>query len=1161
MKASEILAAPFNWVKSQFPKLNSSQQKLQAALVGHDPTAGYQGLPNYPYATIVNSIPPYTLFDGKMMLDTDPVVEFGLNIRNAALSVAEVEITAKNEQVKKWLDDQWRVIWELNRGKILATKKWGFNGLQPTYKMNPATRMIEIEGLKDFAPEDMKALRNKKSGNPCGFKVRGRELYGPRALWLTFNAEYGSPYGKGVLRRMWPPWFKKWMPHGAEKLTQLRMIKDAYIGDIFWYPPNMNLTINGQEVPWRDVLRQQGENRLSGGALTMPMLIDNNGKDLTRYTPPQHIPGATDIFQWRESIDEDILRAADIPIEVVKASETGSGYSGRSIPFMVLLSVCNEELTCYVQAIEQLLRDVAWLNWGSDPDFELRPKSLVESFAQDASGSPMGGGAIGGQPGQGGNGQPGGMQGGGAMTGAMQPGGRMAGGGQRFAEGETEPTIHQFSSTQFNLPGELAFQLRQVGDRINFDDLAEDGRELNPHITVKYGLHTNDAEEVRRAVQDSAPIAVTFGKTSTFPGSEHDVVKIEIESQGLRDLNAAISEKLHCTDTYPDYKPHCTIAYVKPGMGETYAAALNDLQGKVAVFDRLIFSDKTGTHTSIPLLGTSTRFEEPAPSSQDDITAIGTAAARARIRAAADAIRALLDDPQKKTAELTDPFNPLGTFDSFALLTDIETLIESLSRGISSDLQASMLAGQLSGAAEVAVSVPPALTPPAAPVGPPGIPPAPPTLAALFPDEPPPDLFFPVLDDAVQVLESSEVFTSNDYRQVAEEVRRGAFGITSDLEAKAVADVRDILQENIAKGANLEEFTEAVVARLEVEGPLSEAHIETIFRTNVNAAFSNGANKSLEQPMVSDAFPYRAYFATTDQRVRPEHAAMERHGLNGTNIYRADDPTWFKFRPPFDYNCRCSWTPVSVEQAARRGVQEAQAWWERARMVRDEQFNGEGRIVEYLNRTAPSEREWVAPPPFEPSPEFARFTEDFEQKHPRNEDGEFVEKNKAVSAEARRLANQRNKHSKEKFAAKVAQSARELGVTPEELMEAIVGKGKEDADKRNAIKAAAAKNMAKEQAEDKETEAIVSDVESQLLSAGWKLEYKSESGSKYYVAPNGIKLRLSNHVVPLTSERIDTRQGSHPWEHDWAVDSLRVAKGLKNDLPAIIESGRPKAEE
>jgi SPP1 gp7 family putative phage head morphogenesis protein len=987
MKASEILAAPFNWVKSQFPKLNSSQQKLQAALVGHDPTAGYQGLPNYPYATIVNSIPPYTLFDGKMMLDTDPVVEFGLNIRNAALSVAEVEITAKNEQVKKWLDDQWRVIWELNRGKILATKKWGFNGLQPTYKMNPATRMIEIEGLKDFAPEDMKALRNKKSGNPCGFKVRGRELYGPRALWLTFNAEYGSPYGKGVLRRMWPPWFKKWMPHGAEKLTQLRMIKDAYIGDIFWYPPNMNLTINGQEVPWRDVLRQQGENRLSGGALTMPMLIDNNGKDLTRYTPPQHIPGATDIFQWRESIDEDILRAADIPIEVVKASETGSGYSGRSIPFMVLLSVCNEELTCYVQAIEQLLRDVAWLNWGSDPDFELRPKSLVESFAQDASGSPMGGGAIGGQPGQGGNGQPGGMQGGGAMTGAMQPGGRMAGGGGQA------------------------------------------------------------------------------------------------------------------------------------------------------------------------------RFEEPSPSSQDDITAIGTAAARSRIRAAADAIRALVNDPQKKTAELTDPFNPLGTFDSFALLTDIETLIESLSRGISSDLQASMLAGQLSGAAEVAVSVPPALTPPAAPVGPPGIPPAPPTLAALFPDEPPPDLFFPVLDDAVQVLESSEVFTSNDYRQVAEEVRRGAFGITSDLEAKAVADVRDILQENIAKGANLEEFTEAVVARLEVEGPLSEAHIETIFRTNVNAAFSNGANKSLEQPMVSDAFPYRAYFATTDQRVRPEHAAMERHGLNGTNIYRADDPTWFKFRPPFDYNCRCSWTPVSVEQAARRGVQEAQAWWERARMVRDEQFNGEGRIVEYLNRTAPSEREWVAPPPFEPSPEFARFTEDFEQKHPRNEDGEFVEKNKAVSAEARRLANQRNKHSKEKFAAKVAQSARELGVTPEELMEAIVGKGKEDADKRNAIKAAAAKNMAKEQAEDKETEAIVSDVESQLLSAGWKLEYKSESGSKYYVAPNGIKLRLSNHVVPLTSERIDTRQGSHPWEHDWAVDSLRVAKGLKNDLPAIIESGRPKAEE
>lgn len=960
MEISKLFNAPFDWAKRQVGRMSIGRQELKTKLVTRDPTRGYRPQRFFHAELLVNNLPLYTLWSGRLMTNSDPLVTFALNVRDAALSVAEIDIRAKDERLKQWLAEQWHVLWEIEGTKIRATKRWGFAGIQPIYKMNKATGLIEIERLKDFAPEDVRPL--EADGELCGFRVKDRRLFGPEALWLTFGEEYGNPFGRGCLRRMYPYWYIKWMDHGAEKLVQERMMKDAYIGDIFWYPENMAAEMpDGTQVSFRDLFRSLGENRMTGGSLTLPKIYDTDGRELTGYTPPQSVAGSTDLFQWVDVVNEQIMRGADVPIEVVKASETGSGYSGRSIPFMVLLAVCNSEFVDYVRAVEKLLREVAWLNFGGDPDFELRPKSLVESFAKDASGSPMGGGAIGGQPGQAGGAgagaaQPrGGMQGGGQPTGAMQPGGGQV---ARFEE------LHSYSSTQFNLPGELAFQVLLMSERIAHDDLAEDGRELNPHITVKYGLHTNDAEEVRKVVQDSAPIAVTLGKTSTFPGSEYDVVKIEIESQGLRDLNAAISEKLHCTDTYPEYKPHCTIAYVKPGMGETYAAALNDLQGKVAVFDRLIFSDKSRVHTSIPLMGRSVRFEEPSPSSRDDITALGTAAARQRIRATADAIRELA---QKKTTDLAA--NSPQVLD---LIDDIETLIESLSRGISSDLQASMFAGQLSGAAEVVVSVPPALTPPAAPVGPPRppVPPAPTSLDALFPDDPPPRVTFPVVDDAVEVLTQAEVFTSNDYRQVAEQVRQGAFGITSDLQEKAVADVRDILAENIAKGANLEDFTEAVVSRLEAEGPLSESHIETIFRTNVNAAFSNGANKSLEQPMVVDAFPYRAYFATTDQRVREEHAALEKLGLNGTNIYRADDPTWRQFRPPWSWNCRCSWTPVSVEQAARRGVSEAQAWWERARSMRDEV--GEGRIVEYLNRTAPSEREWVAPPPFEPSPEFRR---------------------------------------------------------------------------------------------------------------------------------------------------------------------------------------------
>jgi 2'-5' RNA ligase len=605
MNANELLGQTWTYVVSN---VDSGAQpvgrdKLRSALVNEDPTKGYHANRFYDSSVLVNQLPLYTLFTGRMMVDSDPIVEFAMNVRNAALMVAEVEITAKNGRVQQWLDAQWNTIWELNRRQIVATKKWGFAGIQPTYKFNPTTKLLDIDGLKDFAPEDVRALES--GGKQCGFRVRDRKLLGPRALWLTFNTEYGSPYGKGTLRRMYPPWYEKWMDRGAKKLIQQRMIKDAYVGDIFWTPFNMIIEMpDGTTIPWRDLARQIAENRMSGGAMVLPMFKDDKGNKLMEYEPPQNITGGTDTFAWKDSLDEDILRGADIPIEVIKASETGSGFSGRSIPFMVLLSVCTMEFVEYVKQVQELLRVVAWLNFGGDPDFEMKPKSLVESFAGDAAGSPMGGGAIGGQPGQAGGGQggqvpPQGQQG-------MPP---RIGQGQRFSEEIAEPEFHEFSSTQFNLPGELAFDLRRMADRIDHDDLAGDGRELNPHITIKYGLHTNDADDVRAVVEGEPPVAVTFGKTSVFAGAEHDVVKIEIESEALRRLNAHIASSLACTDTFPDYQPHCTVAYVKPGMGERYAAALNDLQGKVAIFDRLVFSGKTREHTSIPLMGAA-QFSE-----------------------------------------------------------------------------------------------------------------------------------------------------------------------------------------------------------------------------------------------------------------------------------------------------------------------------------------------------------------------------------------------------------------------------------------------------------------------------------------------------------------------------------------------------------------------
>ncbi len=380
-----------------------SRQEIKATVATTDPLADYENRrTSFWGELIIQGLPPWYLWIGRAMLDSDPLVRFAINVRNAALMPAEITVKAKNEMYAAWIQKQWDFLWNHHRSKFTSAKKYGFSALQAIWKLDERD-YLTLTDCKDYSPEDSKCLL--QDNRIVGMTVKSKKVFSPQALWMTFGSEFGNPYGTGILRRMYPAWFEKWMNHGAKKLLQLRMLKDAYIGDIFWYPPDQIVEIpDGQggvkSMPWRDVFREIGENRTSGNVLTLPLLLDSNGKELTRYTPPQDTGSASQIFEWNDLVDSKILQAADVPREVIEAAETGSGYSGRSIPFLTMLSVCNDELVEMVQCFRRLIEPVIWLNWGVEPDFEIIPSNLVETFSDDTQGSPMGGGAIGGQPGQ-----------------------------------------------------------------------------------------------------------------------------------------------------------------------------------------------------------------------------------------------------------------------------------------------------------------------------------------------------------------------------------------------------------------------------------------------------------------------------------------------------------------------------------------------------------------------------------------------------------------------------------------------------------------------------------------------------------------------------------------------------------------------------------------
>jgi hypothetical protein len=164
--------------------------------------------------------------------------------------------------------------------------------------------------------------------------------------------------------------------------------------------------------------------------------------------------------------------------------------------------------------------------------------------------------------------------------------------------------VHKFSSTQFNfMSGPLGQKIIAMANKIADEDLAEDGREKEPHVTVKYGLHTADAAKVRDVVSGFRPLTIRFGRSSLFPpkeGGVYVVVKVDIDSKELRLLNRLLGNCLECTDTHPTYKPHITLAYVKPGKGQKYVG-MKDLEGTEAQLRYLVFSSKDGQITNIDL--------------------------------------------------------------------------------------------------------------------------------------------------------------------------------------------------------------------------------------------------------------------------------------------------------------------------------------------------------------------------------------------------------------------------------------------------------------------------------------------------------------------------------------------------------------------------------
>lgn len=120
-------------------------------------------------------------------------------------------------------------------------------------------------------------------------------------------------------------------------------------------------------------------------------------------------------------------------------------------------------------------------------------------------------------------------------------------------------------------------------------DLPQYGNDINPfHITIKNGIHTKHTDEISNIIQDIEIIQVEIGKTSIFSNGEYDILKFDIYSEDLININKIIRNNISCTDMYLTYNPHITLAYLKEGKGNKYKDD-NVLHGLKLSFNKMFF--------------------------------------------------------------------------------------------------------------------------------------------------------------------------------------------------------------------------------------------------------------------------------------------------------------------------------------------------------------------------------------------------------------------------------------------------------------------------------------------------------------------------------------------------------------------------------------------
>jgi hypothetical protein len=414
----DATAAPMNGMNGTHAPAGDPGKIVE--MLAEPMTEGYK--PSLPIWAlyITDALPQIWLLRDIELMLIHPIVSNALEYFKSGISGAEfwggpnpdsaqdpkgLPICIENPDVDRFIREQCQLYWDRGVPHLQSGYEYGWQGCECIYKNDD---ILKWDGLREFSPRDTFILTQDE--HPVGVRVKGirgvrskgvvdlwmgSEDIPAKGLWYAHNPRWQQHYGRSQLMAAWRPWRRLAWKDAAETVTDMGVYRFAFTGPIIGYPeeeyqtaqqgvPGTTLDSQGRPRRWaRDMARQMAEWMKAGAGFGLPTTqypTEMGGGPKWTAEFPKQVLSVEGLIAYIQYLCDEIYYGVHIPPEVIKASETGSGYSGRSIPIESFLAVQQRIADQLLHLFaEQVLKPLVRWNWGPGIKWNVMVKPLLIS--------------------------------------------------------------------------------------------------------------------------------------------------------------------------------------------------------------------------------------------------------------------------------------------------------------------------------------------------------------------------------------------------------------------------------------------------------------------------------------------------------------------------------------------------------------------------------------------------------------------------------------------------------------------------------------------------------------------------------------------------------------------------------------------------------------